>query len=586
MQEMDADHKSALDFNTLLPYQPRVFVPQASDLTHKETVATLFQQLLARDLSTDAELEALMGDRSELEAAVAQVNSILYIRMTCQTDDAQRAKAYKDFIETVVPATKPLADQLDRKIIDAVDRLDFDNSRYDVYFRKLRCDIELFRAENVSLQTEDALLSQQYQAITGAMTVNFDGKEYPISQMRKFLAKTDRQQRRRAWQATNERYLKDAKKLDEIFDKMISVRTQIAQNAGFKNYRDYKFREYHRFDYTPDDCKQYHRAIETHLVSVQQKIMSLRAGQLDLDKLSPWDLVVDPLGRSPLKPFQSISQFIDGLGKMFAQLDGEFGDYFNVLVDNGLLDLDSRKGKAPGGYQSTLYEARKPFIFMNAIGTNDDLRVLMHEGGHAFHALSCAHDPLLDYRHAPMEFCEVASMSMEFLAASQLSVCYDESQQGRWWRNQLETVVRILISVAVNDAFQHWIYENPTHSRTQRNEKWIELNDRFGSDRVDWTGFEKERASQWHAILHLFQVPFYYIEYGIAQLGALGLWQQSKEDMAVAISNYKKALSLGGSQPLPQLFAAADLKFDFSEKTIQPLAQTVLTQWEQLTDIQ
>ncbi len=581
MEQTDAHQPTALDFNTLPPYQPRTFVPEGADLTKKESVADLYDKLLGRTVRSADELESLINDRSELEAAVAQVNSILYIRMTCQTDDSGRAQAYKDFIETVVPATKPLADQLDRKIIEAVDSLDFTASRYDVYFRKIRSDIELFREDNVPLQTDDALLSQQYQTVTGAMTVQFDGKEHPIARMRTFQMQIDRDLRQRAWQATNERYMQDAEKLDDIFGKMVSVRHKIAQNAGHENCRDYKFKEYHRFDYTPDDCKQYHKAIETHLVPIQQEIFALRCEQLGLEKLRPWDMVVDPMGREPLKPFQTTSQFIAGIGKMFTQLDPVFGQYFQVMADNGLLDLDSRKGKAPGGYQSTLYEARKPFIFMNAIGTNDDLRVLMHEGGHAFHALSCAPDPLLDYRHAPMEFCEVASMSMEFLAASQLSVCYDDSQQARWWRNQLETVVRILVSVAVNDAFQHWMYENPEHTATQRNEKWIELNDRFGGGLVDWTGFETSRAVQWHGILHLFQVPFYYIEYGIAQLGALGLWLQSQADMPAAINNYKKALTLGGSQPLPRLFEAADLTFDFSAKTIQPLAAILLEKWQQ-----
>lgn len=579
----DQNGKNGLDFNTLEPFQPRVFVPADADLRDPETVTGLYQQLLDRPVTTSADVESLIGDRSELEAAVGQVQSILYIRMTCQTDDPERAKAYQAFIETVEPAVKPLADQLDRKMIEAAERTGLDDPRYDVYFRKVRSDIELFREENVPLQTEDALLSQQYQSVTGAMTVTFDGKDYPMSRMRVFLTKTDRDLRQRAWQAMTDRYLQDADTLNEIFDKMVSVRTQIARNAGFENYRDYKFREYHRFDYTPDDCKQFHASVEKHLVPVQKAIYSLRAEQMDLDTLRPWDLVADPLKQEPLKPFDSTAGLIDGMARMFRQLDGPLGEYFKVMVDHGLLDLDSRKGKAPGGYQSTLYEARKPFIFMNAIGTNDDLRVLMHEGGHAFHALACSHDPLLDYRHAPMEFCEVASMSMEFLAATQLSVCYDDSQQARWWRNQLETVVRILLSVAVNDAFQHWIYENPEHTVQQRNEKWIELNDRFGSGLVDWAGLETNRAAQWHGILHFFQVPFYYIEYGIAQLGALGLWLQSLKDLPGAINSYKQALSLGGSQPLPALFEAANLTFDFSEKTIKPLAGVLMEKWQQST---
>ena len=571
---------TALDFDTLAPYQGRSFVPAGADLTQADTVTTLYQQLLERPTTTERQLEAVIADRSELEAAVTQIQSILYIRMTCQTDDPARSRAYQAFVETVEPAVKPLADQLDRKIIAAAEQLAMETPRYAVYFRKIRSDIERFREANIPLQTEDALLSQRYQAVTGAMTVPFDGTEYPMAQMRKFLSETDRSLRQRAWEAMTQRYLADADALNEIYDKMVAVRDTMAHNADFANYRDYKFREYHRFDYTPADCRRFGEAVETHVVPIQRKMLALRAEQMGVDTLRPWDLVVDPLGREPLKPFDSTPAFVEGLHRMFTGLDDQLGEGFKVLMDHGLLDLDSRKGKAPGGYQSTLNEARKPFIFMNAVGNNDDLRVLMHEGGHAFHALACAADPLLDYRHSPMEFAEVASMSMEFLSASQLSACYDEPQQARWWRQQLETVVRLLLSVAVNDAFQHWVYENPAHTGQQRVDMWVELNDRFGTGQVDWTGFEQARRLQWHAILHLFQVPFYYIEYGIAQLGAIGLWQQSQQDMATALANYKKALALGGSQPLPKLFEAAGLPFDFSATTIQPLAETVLRYWE------
>ena len=583
MEQKNEHQPTVLDFDTLPPYQPRSFVSKDADLTQKESVTDLYEQLLERSVQSVDELEELINDRSELEAAVSQIHSILYIRMTCQTDDSERANVYKNFIETVIPATKPLADQLDRKIIEAVDARGPALPRYDLYFRKLRSDIELFRPENVPLQTDDALLSQEYQTITGAMTVPFDGQEYPIVQMRKFLMETDRDLRSRAWQATNDCYLQDAETLNDLFDKMVSLRHQIARNADCENYRDYKFKEYHRVDYTPDDCKQYHKAVETYIVPIQKKIYSLRAEQLGLEKLRPWDLLVDPLGRAPLKPFQSIPELIAGVGIMFTQLDSQFGQYFKVMADHDLLDLDSRKGKAPGGYQCTLDESRKPFIFANAIGTNDDLEVMLHEGGHAFHALISSDEPLLGYRHASMEFCEVASMSMEFLAASQLSVCYNTAQQDRWWRHHLEMVVRVLTTVAVNDAFQHWMYENPQHTSQERQEKWIQINDRFGFGLVDWSGFETSRAVQWHRILHLFQCPFYYIEYGIAQLGALGIWLQSRHDMRRAIANYKKALILGGSKTLSQLFEAADLTFDFSKKTIEPLAEIVQEQWQQAT---
>ncbi len=570
---------NSLDFDTLPPYHPRQFVPDDADLSQKDVVADLHEKLSDRVIQSHDELEQWLLDRSELEAAIDQYQSILYIRMTCQTDDDARANAYKDFIETVVPATKPWADKLDRKFIRYVDKFQLDSQRYEVYTRAIRTDIELYREQNIPLQTEDSLLSQEYQTVTGAMTVQFQGKEYPIPQIHKFLYETARDIRKQAWKAESQRRLKDKDTLDKIFNKMVSLRHQIAENAGFENYRDYKFKEYHRFSYTAEHCKQFHDAVKTYVVPLQHQFDQCRKEQMQLNQLRPWDMIADPLGKEPLKPAADIDEFTRRLKTMFDRLDIEFGDQFQMMLQNSLLDLECRKGKAPGGYQATLYEARKPFIFGNTIGTNKDLNLMTHESGHAFHALACVDDALLAYRHAPIEFCEVASMSMELLSASQLDVFYDVPQQNRWWREHLEGVVRTLTSVARNDAFQHWIYENPEHTTRQREEKWIELSGRFDSGLIDWTSLETEQASYWQRILHFYEVPFYYIEYGIAQLGALGIWLQSEQNMPKATAAYKNALSLGGSRPLPQLFEAAGLPFDFSEKTIQPLAEKIYQKW-------
>ena len=569
-----------LKINTLPPYQHRQFVPGVTDFSQPKVAVELFEKLTTRPLEDSDAIRQWLLDRSELEAAFDQHRAILYIQMTCQTDNTDYAGAYQAFIENVIPAVKPLIDQLNRKMIEAVDTLGFNDPHYDVYFHGVRSDIELFREENTPLQTQDDLLSQQYQTVTGAMTVPFRGEELPIAKMRKFLYESDRQTRQEAWQAEAQRRLEDKDTLDEIFDKMIAVRHQIAQNAGFANYRDYKFKEYHRFSYTPQDCKQFHAAAETHLVPLLRQLHQYRIEQMQLTQLRPWDTAADPLGADPLVPAENLTDFLQGLVKIFDRVDPEFGQQFKMMDETGLLDLESRKGKAPGGYQSTLNEARKPFIFGNTIGNNSDLRLMTHEGGHAFHALACANDPLLAYRHAPIEFCEVASMSMELLAAAHLDVFYTASEQKRWWREQLEMTIFLLLRVAAVDAFQHWIYENPSHTRTQRDEKWIELDERFSSGLIDWTGLQMEQGAYWQRVLHFFQVPLYYIEYGIAQLGALGIWLQSKDGMASAVNHYKKALSLGGSRPLPELFKTAGLPFDFSAKTIQPLADAIHREWQ------
>ena len=565
-------------------YQPRRFVPEGIDLTDVDKVVRLYQKLNDRDISSAQDLEAFLLDRSELDGVFDQQKSILYIGMTCQTDDSSRAEAYRKFIETVMPAVEPLTDQLDRKYLDANRQFPLDAKRYEVYSRAVHADVELFRQQNVPLRTQEKLLSQEYQKICAAMTVSFQGKEYTLPQMRKFLEKPDRSLRQSAWQACAARRLKDANRMEEVFDKMLSLRRQIAANADCDNYRDYIFRAYHRFDYTAADCKDYHRAVENLVVPLLREILAHRAQQMNLSKLRPWDLEVDSKGQPPLEPFDRVDRFISGISEVFDRIDPQLSGQFGEMIRLGLLDLDSRKGKAPGGYQVTLNEARKPFIFMNAVGINSDLRTLLHEAGHAFHALACADDPLLAYRHSPIEFCEVASMSMELLAGPHLSVFYNQQQARRSGRDQLEGIIQVLAWIATIDAFQHWLYENPDHTGQDRCRAWRKIHNTFGGQLVDWSGLEQQHEYLWHKQLHIFQYPFYYIEYAIAQLGALGLWQQSRKDKCAALANYRKALALGGSKSLPELFLAAGLKFDFSENAIAPLIDAVAEQWAKLKD--
>jgi oligoendopeptidase F len=565
-----------LNFGSLPPYRPRTFVPAEADLTLAATVTALYQKLLDRPAGTAAELERWLLDRSELEAALAEVGSILYIRMTCQTDDAARAEAYRQFVETVEPAVKPLADALNRKYLAERAKIVLDQRRYEVHDRGLRADVELFRQENVPLQTEEALASQEYQTVSGAMTVSFQGRERTLPEMARFLLEPNRTVRESAWRATAARRLVDRERLEEIFERLFKLRTQIAVNAGCRDYADYQFRAYHRFDYTPEDCRAYHRTAERCIVPLVRRIMERRRGVMGLDRLRPWDTSVDPEGRAPLKPFAEAGELAAGARAAFSRTDPELGRQFEEMERLGLLDLASRKGKAPGGYQSTLYEARKPFIFMNAVGVDRDVRTLLHEGGHAFHALAAAGDPLLAYQSAPMEISEVASMGMELLADGALGVFYGQAADvARSRREHLEGIVAILPWVATIDAFQHWLYSHPEHSAADRRAAWIETYERFSGGVVDWSGLEAERACRWHAQLHIFQVPFYYIEYAIAQLGALQLWVIARRDQAAALAGYKRALALGGSRPLPELFAAAGIRFDFSESTIAPLMAAV-----------
>jgi oligoendopeptidase F len=435
--------------------------------------------------------------------------------------------------------------------------------------------VELFRYQNVPLQTEEALLSQQYQTLCGAMTVEFDGEECTLPQMRKFLLEPDRTVRESAWRTVARRRLADRDKLEELFARMLGLRRQIAGNAGCRDYQRYKFCQYHRFDYAPEDCRAFGRAVEHCVVPLHDEIMRRRRQTMELDELRPWDTSVDPHGRPPLKPFEDVGRLVSGAFEAFSRTDPELGRQFAEMARMGLLDLSSRKGKAPGGYQETLSEARRPFIFMNAVGVDDDLHTLLHEGGHAFHALACADEPLLAYRHAPMEFCEVASMSMELLAGEHLSVFYDAEDLKRSRRQHLETIVWLLPWVATIDSFQDWIYSHPDHSADERRAAWLAARERFGGSVVDWSGLDEERAYEWHRQLHIFELPFYYIEYGIAQLGALQVWARARQDGPQALADYRSALVLGGSRPLPELFEAAGIRFDFSEDTMKPLVDAV-----------
>ncbi|MCA9405335.1 MAG: M3 family oligoendopeptidase [Candidatus Omnitrophica bacterium] len=572
---MTPSSAGVVDFDTLKPYAPRAFVPENMDFMDIERLKGLYQQLLDESVQSPEDLEKWIEKRSELEAALDQFGSVLYIKMTCATDDEDRANRYAEFIEKIVPEIKPYDDQLNRRFLGLTESIPYDKERYGLYHRAIQTDVKLFVKENIPLETQVSILSQKYQKICGAMTVQFDGEEKTLPQMSKYLMETDRELREKAWRATAERRLQDKDQLEDVFSQMLKLRHQIAQNAGFDNYRDYKFKSLHRFDYTPEDCKKYHESMEKLLVPVQARILEHRREQLKVEALRPWDTAVDPLGRKPLKPFEEVPELVGGCRKIFNQLHATLGQQFEEMADEGLLDLDSRKGKAPGGYQSALSESRKPFIFMNAVGIDGDVRTLLHEAGHAFHSMACAHDPLYDYRHGPMEFNEVASMAMELLAGDHLDVFYSEEDFHRSRQSHLEDIIFVLIWVAVIDAFQHWIYENPEHTPKQRREAWLSIHNRFNTGVVDWSGLEDQHAYVWHRQLHIFEVPFYYIEYGIAQLGALQVWQNAKTDQKKALDDYLKGLSYGGAKTLPELYTAAGIRFDFSENIIEPLVQAV-----------
>ncbi len=565
---------SLLPFGKLAAHRPRTFVPQNLDLGDWPQIAPLFDQLEIRATQAESavKLERWLLDWSELSAALDEESSRRYIAMTCHTDNADAEQAYLHFVEHVEPQLKPRQFALEQIYVAHPQFNYLPKARYQVFNRDVKNHVELFRAENVALETEEAKLCQQYQKLIGAQTVKFRGEEKTLVQMGRYLEEPDRALRHEAWDLVAKRRLQDVEKCETIFDELIRLRTQIAKNAGFENYRDYVHRQKCRFDYTPENCFQFHDAVEKEIMPAVLEIQNDRKRQLKLEKLRPWDLAVDPQNRAPLKPFAEVGEMVSRTQKIFNHLDPELATNFQQMQDLQLLDLDNRKGKAPGGYQSTLSEARVPFIFMNAIGLQRDVETILHEAGHAFHAQATRAEDLYAYRGAPIEFCEVASMSMELLGNEFLEEFYPATEANRARKTHLEGIIGFFPWMATVDAFQHWIYTHANHSRAERKAAYLQLMDRFGGD-VDWSGHEDARAFSWQRQLHIFLHPFYYVEYGIAQLGALQVWANSKADKTKALGDYKKSLALGGSRPLPELFAAAGCKFQFDAATIRPLIQ-------------
>ncbi len=577
------------------PSAPRTCIPAALDASSFENVEAHFAELLGRPVNSQPEFDQWLIDRSELDAACSETQANLYITMTCATDDEAAQKAYADYIEAVVPRLKPVSFDLDRRLVELSSR--FASPRHAILVRDTKADVDLYRQENVPIETELAKLSQAYDQLIGAMTVQFEGQERTLPQLAVFQERTDRDLRERAFRAGVERRLRDKDAIEGLFDHMVTLRHSVATNAGFQGFGDYAFKAKHRFDYTPRHCFDFHESCERLIVPMLRRQEERRRRALGVDTLRPWDLVVDVKGRGPLRPFDGGADLMRRTVATFRLLDPRLATMIGSLGtgseargsrDGAGLDLDSRKGKAPGGYQYMRDRSRKPFIFMNAANTSRDVTTMVHEAGHAFHSMLTVDEPLLAYRHAPMEFCEVASMSMELLTLPHMntreSFYADDADYQRAKRQQIERSVSLLPWIAMIDAFQHWIYANPTHRREDRRTHWLSLDQRFGSS-CSWQGLDDARAYLWHRQPHLFSVPFYYIEYGIAQLGALQLWLLSLEKgERTAIDFYLKALSLGGTRTLPELFEACGLRFDFGSETIQRLADRAEQELDRLPE--
>lgn len=566
----------------IIPKKTRTYIPQDLTITW-ENLEPIFNELQGRTIASVAELEKWLQDKSELEAALEEDFAWRYIKMSCDTANEELVTSFQYFATEIEPKISPLANELNKKLTESEFVDDLDKDKYFVYLRAVKKALELYREENVPLFTELQVKQQKYQGITGAMSVEINGQEYTLEQASNFLKDTDRSVRQNAWETIQRRRLADKDDLNILFDELVALRHQVALNTGFENYRDYMFQALGRFDYTPKDCYDFAEAIEKEIVPILKEQAQKRQEALGLEELRPWDMDVSTTGKPMLKPFNNGQELVDKSIACFDAINPKLGQKLNIMKANGLFDVESRKGKAPGGYNYPLAETGAPFIFMNSANSLRDLTTMVHEGGHAIHTFLTANLELNDFKHCPSEVAELASMSMELISMDNWNVYFDsEEDLLRAKKEQLQDVLKTLPWVAVIDQFQHWIYTNPKHNAADREAAFKQIYQRFGAGFVSWEDFEQQFGNVWQKQLHLFEVPFYYIEYAIAQLGAIAVWKNYKENPSKALDQYLAALALGYTKPMNEIYETAGIKFDFSADYVKELASFVKEELEKL----
>ncbi len=561
----------------------RRYLPSEFSIDTWDNLKPYFDQLLAYEPESEHDFIQWLHQISEIDNILMEDIAWRYIKMTCDTADVNLRKHYEDFINHIQPHLARTGDSLNKKIVASPYASQQLDSSLQLYFRKINSDISLFREENIPLLTEVAKLQRNYGEIQGAMTITYEDEELTMPRAADFLQKHDRKLREEIYHKIQQRRLKDSDSLNELLGKLISLRHQIGKNAGFSNFRDYKFVSMGRFDYTPADCFHFHEAVRLHIVPMLDELASLRKQKLGYDRLRPWDTAVDVFDQEVLKPFEDGQDLIAKTKEVFRKVDPYFEECLSTLEALGHLDLNSRKGKSPGGYNYPLMETGAPFIFMNATSNIRDMVTLLHEGGHAVHSFLTADLDIAYYKELPSEIAELASMSMELLTMDYWEVYFPKKEDlVRAKYRHLEQIIQTLPWVATIDKFQHWLYEHPQHTDTERNMAWNTIYSEFTDSVVDYSGLELYKYNIWQKQLHIYEVPFYYIEYGIAQLGAVALWKNFRSDPLLTIQQYKEALSLGNTRSIPEVYQTAGIRFDFSSEYILSLMQFVRKEMEDL----
>ncbi|NBG65988.1 M3 family oligoendopeptidase [Acidiluteibacter ferrifornacis] len=557
----------------------RRFLPNDFSISNWDSISPYFEELLSRELNSLQDLESWLKDKSELDAFLEEDMAWRYIKMNIDTRDPLLQERFNFFVQEINPRIAPINNQLERKLLASKHRNELDHSKYFILIRGIQKSVELFREKNIPILTRLEQKSQEFGAISAAMSVVIEGQKMTLQRAAKLFEETDRSLRQKAFEKISTRRLQDKDRLNQLYSELIKDRNQVAINADYSNYRDYMFDALGRFDYSPQDCFDFHESIEKVVMPYIIDIDIERKKQLGLSELRPWDKSVDLTGKAPLIPFKDSVELVKKSIEVFDQLDPFFGDCLKTMDQLGYLDLESKEGKAPGGFNYPLYESGIPFIYMNAVGTFRDMVTMMHEGGHAIHSFLMAKLELVDFQNTPSEVAELASMSMELMSMDHWDVFFENQEDlNRAKKEQLIGVLTTLPWVATIDEFQHWVYENPTHSIDERTENWNRINAKFSSPITDWTGWEEARNNAWQRQLHLYEVPFYYIEYGMAQLGAIAVWRNYRTNPKKGLEQYQAALKLGYTKSIGEIYEAAGIKFDFSKEYVKELIEFVINE--------
>jgi len=555
----------------------RTFLPQNFTIHDWYSIKPYLDELKKRAIKNVSNLRTWLKDRSEVETIINEESIWRFIKMTRNTEEATAQESYQYFIEKILPKLSKYEYELNLKFLESPHLKKLSTDKYAVYIRSIEKNVAIYHPSNVKLLTELKVKEYQYHTISGGLSVEIDGKELTMQQARKLLFDKRRTFRKKAYLAIAEKRKETASILEDLFDELLVLRQKIAVNAGFENFRDYSFTALGRFDYTAKQCETFHKSITEEVVPIMNEIYEEKKQQLGIKTFKLWDVYADPFGQKPLQPFEDVDDLVSKTIACLYQIQPYFGERVAIMQEMNCLDLDSRKGKAPGGYNCTLPETGVSFIFMNAVGTDRDLKIMIHESGHAIHGFLSQDLELSAFKRFPSEVAELASMSMELMSMEHWQgIFYDnDADMARAKYIQLAHIINLLPWVATIDKFQHWVYTNPGHTREERKETWMEIYKSFLSKEIDTKGMDEHLEIVWHKQLHLFTAPFYYIEYAIAQLGAVGIWKNYCRKPEKAIEKYTNALKLGYTRPIPEIYKTAGTKFNFSKASVRDLMKFV-----------